>query len=85
MAYAETSKSPAAPVSVSGAKSSDLPKGATCSSVRITPSENGGFTVEHSYRAPKSSGKDYPQYIEPRDYTFESMDSMLAHLKTAFD
>lgn len=71
-------------VSASGKKGSALPKGAVCTSVTITPSENGGFTVEHRYRAPKTSGKSYPDYIEPRDFTFESEASMLAHVKTAF-
>lgn len=84
MAYAETSKSPAPPVSASGAKGSELPKGAVCTSITVTPSENGGFTVEHRYRAPATKGRDYPGYVEPKEYTFESKASMLAHVKTAF-
>jgi hypothetical protein len=86
MAYAETSKQSATPVSVSGKKSTDLPKGAVCTSVSITPSENGGYTVEHRYRAPAGKGKgDFPGYIEPKEYTFESKESMLKHVGTAFD
>ena len=84
MAYAETSKQSAPAVSASGAKTEKLPKGAYCTGVEITPSENGGFTVTHRYSAPKTKGEPY-SYIEPRDYTFESKDSMLAHVGTAFD
>lgn len=85
MAYAETSRQSAPLVSASGAKSSDLPKGAVCTSVNIVPSENGGFTVTHRYEAPPGKGKDYPSYIPSKDYTFESKDSMLKHVGTAFD
>lgn len=78
---------PVGAVSASGKRS--LPEGATLASLTINPSENGGFTVEHRYNAPEkrdSRGKAEPcyQYIEPRDYTFESKETMLAHVSAAF-
>jgi hypothetical protein len=75
-------------VSASGKKT--LPEGAILTRLSINPSENGGFTVEHHYRAPErksSSGKaEYcgSSYIEPRDYTFETKESMLQHVSGVF-
>jgi hypothetical protein len=75
-------------VSVSGKR--DLPEDAILTSVSIDPSDNGGFTVKQNYRYPEkktTTGKSEPcsyRYIEPRDFTFESRASMLAHINSVF-
>jgi hypothetical protein len=48
----------------------------------IRPSENGGFTVEQRYRQDSKGGDGPSPYIEPKTFTFESFDSMVAHLAT---
>ena len=52
------------------------------SEARIRPSENGGFTVEQSYRS-ESRGDNPGPYIEPKTFTFETFDSMVGHLASA--
>lgn len=84
MASAYPQSQPGAAVAV-GSKSSTkaLPKGAYCTGVEIEPSDNGGYIVTHRYAAPATKGEPYP-YIPSRDYTFESTDTMLAHVKSVF-
>jgi hypothetical protein len=73
-------------IAVAGTKASTkgaLPKGTVCSGLEIVPSENGGFTVTHRYSAPATKGEPYP-YVPSRDYTFESVPSMLDHVRSVF-
>jgi hypothetical protein len=49
------------------------------SSISIEPSQNGGFAVSQRYRLER--GNDGMGYCEPETYTFESADSLFAHLK----
>jgi hypothetical protein len=74
---------PVAPVTASGSKKSTGGK-KTLSRCEIAPSTNGGFTVEQRYKTERKSssgpGCCY-DYVDPETYTFESKDSLIAHLQ----
>lgn len=64
--------------------------GKTLETVRITPSKNGGYSVEASYRrkqkAARGSTSPYPSdyYMPPDTLTYESFDNLVAGLKKCF-
>lgn len=74
---------PAAPASATGSRKPEGGGTKTLNSVNIEPSKNGGYTVEQRYRMKKkeSGPSCYDGYCEPDTYTFESLDSLFAHLK----
>lgn len=51
--------------------------------IEIQPSENGGFSVTERFKLepPKGSRDHYPGYVEPKVYTFETYETMAAHVK----
>ena len=53
------------------------------SRIEIEPSANGGFSVRCVKRAKDSKG-DFPGYIEPEVYTFESLDGLKGFLDKTF-
>lgn len=75
--------SPAGAVSAKGSRKPEGGGVKTLSRVEIEPSKNGGYTVEQRYRMKKkdSGPSCYDGYCEPDTYTFESIDSLFAHLK----
>jgi hypothetical protein len=51
--------------------------------VRITPSENGGFSVECS-KKPEDKNDGDLAYQPPKTFVFESFDSMVDYLRDEF-
>lgn len=75
----------AEPVSAKGAKKSGGEGKKTLARLEVAPSTNGGFTVEQRYKTERKKASSGPgccyDYMDPETYTFESKDSLIAHLQ----